>query len=217
MHIPADQHARAGVVLCPPLGRDNLQAHYAIRQVAERLAEAGLASLRFDYDGTGDSFGCSGDPDRVEAWLGSVASAIDILRSAGCARIGLVGMRIGATLAATAAGRDGAIDDLVLWDPYPSGKSYIAEQRALAALSLGISPTRDDGSIEIPGIVLTRDAVQALRALSIAPDGKGLARRTLVLTRDDRPPDSLMSRLARSEPEWRVATGQPELMNVGAP
>ncbi len=216
-HMPADQHARAGVVLCPPLARDNLQAHYAIRKVAEFLADAGVASLRFDYDGTGDSFGDANDPDRVESWLDSVARALALVRETGCKRVALAGMRLGATLAATAAARDGAIDDLVLWDPYPTGKAYLSEQRALAALTLGISPTRPDGALEVPGMVLTADTVTALRTLSIAPAGAQLATRTLVLTRDEQPPESFLERLARSGPEWRHATGQTELIDYGAP
>jgi pimeloyl-ACP methyl ester carboxylesterase len=216
-HVPADEHARAGVVLCPPLARDNLQAHYAIRRVAELLADAGIASLRFDYDGTGDSFGDSHDPGRVEAWLASIEHALALMRETGCQRIGLAGMRIGATLAATVAARDGAIDDLVLWDPYPAGKSYLAEQRALAALTLGISPTRPDGSLEIPGMVFAADTVAALRGLVIAPAGARLANRTLVLTRDQQAPEPFLERLASSTPEWHHATGQADLIDLGAP
>ena len=37
-----------------------------------------------------------------------------------------------------AAERDGAIDGLVLIDPTPSGRSFVSEQRAMAAMALGV-------------------------------------------------------------------------------
>jgi alpha/beta superfamily hydrolase len=217
-HAPADGRARGGVVLCPPLSRDYLQAHYALRRVAVGLEQAGLAVVRFDYDGTGDSFGATDDPGRVEAWLDSVAAAIDVVRQSGLARVGLAGMRIGALLAAEAAARDGAIDQIVVWDPVSSGKAFVSEQRALASLTFGASPTHDDGSLETPGMLLSAETVAGLRALDIAPTGPPLAARALVLTRAGRtPPRGLSERLAVSDTQWAEAVGQEELMDVGSP
>jgi alpha-beta hydrolase superfamily lysophospholipase len=217
-HMPADGRARSGVVLCPPLSRDHLQAHYAIRKVAVRLEQSGIATLRFDYDGTGDSFGRTDDPDRVEAWLRSIEAALAVLRRSGVPRVGLAGMRLGATLAAEAAARDGAIDALALWDPCASGKAFVSEQRALAALTFGIAPTHVDGSLETPGMVLSADTVAGLRSLEVAPSGPPLATRALVLTRSGRtPPRALVERLAASVTDWDVAVGQEDLMDVGSP
>jgi alpha-beta hydrolase superfamily lysophospholipase len=217
-HAPADGHARGGVVLCPPLSRDYLQAHYALRRVAVGLEQAGIAVVRFDYDGTGDSFGATDDPGRVDAWLASVAAAIEVLRRSGVTRIGLAGMRVGALLAAEAAARDGAVEQLVLWDPAASGKAFVSEQRALAALTFGTSPTHDDGSLETPGMLLGAETVAGLRALEIAATGPPLAARALVLTRAGRtPPRALAERLASSDTQWAEAVGQEELMDVGSP
>ncbi len=217
-HAPADPRARGGVVLCPPLSRDYLQAHYALRRVAVGLEHAGIAVVRFDYDGTGDSFGATDDPARVEAWLASVAAAMEVLRRSGVARVGLAGMRIGALLAAEAAARDGAVDQLVLWDPAASGKAFVSEQRALAALTFGAPPTRDDGSLETPGMLLSAETVAGLRALDVAPTGPPLAARALVLTRKGRtPPRALVERLGASDTQWAEAAGQEELMDVGSP
>jgi len=217
-HAPADGRARAGVVVCPPLSRDYLQAHYALRRVAAGLEQAGIAVVRFDYDGTGDSFGATDDPGRVEAWLSSVAAAIDVLRRSGVAQVGLVGMRIGALLAAEAATRDGAVDQLVLWDPCASGKAFVSEQRALASLTFDRSPAHEDGSLETPGMLLSAETVAGLRALAIAAAGPPLATRALVLTRGGRtPPRALVERLASSDTQWAEAVGQEELMDAGSP
>ncbi len=50
-------------MLCQPLGIESICVYYSYRLLAER----GLAVLRFDYDGTGDSTGQETDPDRVRA------------------------------------------------------------------------------------------------------------------------------------------------------
>ncbi len=92
-------------MLCQPLGIEAICVYYTYRLLADRLAEQGLAVLRFDYDGTGDSTGQETDPDRVEAWLSSVTAAADVLVGAGVSDIGLVGVRIGGLFAANEAVR----------------------------------------------------------------------------------------------------------------
>lgn len=216
-HAPVDRKARAGVVVCPPLGRDYMHAHYALRLLAERLAELGLCVLRFDYDGTGDSAGDDRDPDRVVRWLASVRAAAQVVRSAGPSSLTVVGMRLGATLAGAVAEQDGNLDGLVLWDPVVSGRAYLSEQRALQALSLAGSGPRADGSVETPGMVFEAATVQELRSLDLGRTVGPLARRVLVLTRPDRERGRLADRLDLPHVEWLEATGQAELMDVGSP
>ena len=48
-------------------------------------------------------------------------------------RVGVVGLRLGATLAAAELARGGPVDDLVLWDPCATGRSFLREQIAFAA------------------------------------------------------------------------------------
>ncbi|QBQ98402.1 alpha/beta hydrolase [Paraburkholderia pallida] len=97
---------RMGVVLCNPFGYDALCTHRGWRKLAERIAAAGMPVLRFDYPGTGDAEGMEDDPGRVEAWLASLGAAVRHLRATtGVTRVALVGLRLGATLAALAAER----------------------------------------------------------------------------------------------------------------
>ena len=152
-HTPESARARGGVVICAPLGRDYLLSHYALRRYAVRFEQMGFCVVRFDYDGTGDSVGTSTDPDRVSSWLSGISQAVGLLRDAGIRWVALAGMRSGALLAAAAAETDGSIDALVLIDPIQSGRSFVSEQRAVAAMSLGVHARRDDGSVETPGVV----------------------------------------------------------------
>jgi pimeloyl-ACP methyl ester carboxylesterase len=73
--------------------------------------------MRFDYGGTGDS---AGDGGRVSLreWTADLATAIEeVRRRSGMSRVALVGQRLGASLAWSAATQRGDVDLLVLWDP----------------------------------------------------------------------------------------------------
>jgi pimeloyl-ACP methyl ester carboxylesterase len=118
--------ARA-IVFCGPWGPDYYVAHGALRRLATNLALAGHHVLRFDYFGVGDSGGESNDSD-FEGWCSDVAMAVDELKSmTRIARVCLVGLRLGATLAATVAADRRDINALVLWDPIVRGHEYLEE------------------------------------------------------------------------------------------
>lgn len=215
-HSPQEDRARAGVVICPPIGRDYIQARSALRMLAEQLVELGLCVLRFDYDGTGDSAGDDTDPDRGAAWLASVRSALEVVREIGPTSLTAVGMRFGATLAGLVAEEE-PVDSLVLWDPVVSGGAYLAEQRALSLFSSTIRNAKKDGSVEAPGMIFSAATARELRSLDLARTTGPLARRVLVLTRPDRSVGRLADRLALSHVEWAEAVGQADLMDYGPP
>ena len=57
-HEPEPTRARPlGVVLCQPILHEAADARRAMRALGDQLAAAGVATLRFDYSGTGDSGG----------------------------------------------------------------------------------------------------------------------------------------------------------------
>lgn len=126
-HPPHSSVRPSAVVLCPPYGHEYVQSHRAFRLLAERLAEAGFPTLRFDYRGTGDSAGDAEDAD-LDAWREDLRAATEMCRArAGRQRVAAVGLRLGGALAALEAGRGGAFDRLVLWDPVASGPRYLQE------------------------------------------------------------------------------------------
>jgi pimeloyl-ACP methyl ester carboxylesterase len=118
--------AQRMAVLCQPLGCEYLHAHRSMRQLALKLSAAGFHTLRFDYFGTGDSAGEWQDTD-LEGWQADIETAIDELREmTRASHVALVGLRLGATLAAkVAARRAESVDALVLWDPVVSGDDYL--------------------------------------------------------------------------------------------
>ncbi len=213
LHLPIDLRAKAAVVLCPPLGIEGICVYFTYRRLAVRLAETGFAVLRFDYDGTGDSFGDQADPDRVEAWTKSVGEAIDLVRRMGADQTAVLGIRMGALLAAAVAPQK-AVDALVLWDPCLSGSSFLREQQALHLLSVGGYRDEDSGDVEIPGLVFSRDTVSALGAMRLRDMDLSTTRRVLVLPDPDRPPlRGLAEQLSGAGSDWIDAIGQRDLLD----
>ena len=93
---PASQ-CHHGVIICPPLGYEQIHSHRGLRHLADALAAAGFPVLRFDYHGTGDSAGVDEDADRHAVWLANIRSAMCWMRrKLDCALIDLVGVRLGA-------------------------------------------------------------------------------------------------------------------------
>jgi len=188
-HAPAGPPRGAGVVICNPIGDDAVRAHRPLRHLAERLARRGLAALRFDFHGTGDSPGDERDPGLVAAWLADVGLAADEVRArSGAAAIAVVGLRFGATLAAIAAASIG-VDSLVMWGPHVSGEAFatgsIRNQKMLRLLEprsfAGGPRSRDDGE-EALGFLFTHEALADLRALDVRGLSARPAPRALLLS-----------------------------------
>ena len=185
---------REGVVLCYPFGVEYMRAHRAFRQLTTLLTRQGLHVLRFDYYGTGDSMGEGSEAD-LAGWTGDVGTAIQELRdTAGLARVGLIGLRLGGALAARAAvGRDD-VDRLVLWDPVVSGSHYLASLPG--APFAGGFPAGVD-AVGVGGFPVTRSFYQQLHGFELdTSDVPARVRVELITSRRDPEFDRLRERLA---------------------
>ncbi|HEY2902480.1 MAG TPA: alpha/beta hydrolase [Polyangia bacterium] len=195
------------VVICPPFGYEAICAHRGLRALGDTLARAGLPVVRFDYHGTGDSSGDDRQPDRVAAWLGSITAAIDeAKRLSGRAQVALVGLRLGALLATTAAAGRSDVRALVLWAPCPSGKAFLREMKMLRLTGDNTAPAarpgmilgRSDDDEEAAGFLLSASTIQALTALNLLTLDRRPAAAALVLQRDDIPDDSRLTKRLQS-------------------
>jgi hypothetical protein len=153
--------ARAGVVICPPLGQEGVIAYRTLRLLADRLEARGVASVRYDPSGRGDS-GADQDPD---AQVRSAVRAAAVLRTTGVEEIAFVGLASAALVASAAATDD---DGLVLWDAPESGRAWLRRQRALAAITIGTDRVVD-GVESLIGIDVDPAEAAALSALRHAP------------------------------------------------
>lgn len=123
-HAPASTPRRA-VLMCPPLGQELIRTHRLYRQLAQALAAQGIAVLRFDYHGTGDSAGDSAEVD-WQRCIGDAVTAAGELRSrAGVDRIVAFGARLGGSIALGAADR-ARFAEVIAWDPVIDGDDYVS-------------------------------------------------------------------------------------------
>jgi alpha-beta hydrolase superfamily lysophospholipase len=166
-HAPADGLQRElAIVVCSPLGHEAVNGHRSVRHLADGLANAGVPAFRFDYDGTGDSAGDDEDPARVAAWCASIYEAMATLRTLSHApRIGLVGVRLGATLAAAVAAESDDVDCLVQWAPV-RGRSYLRELKALQLTGINRDAVSENGAIEPGGFVVSEKTQRDLAQLA---------------------------------------------------
>jgi len=172
--------ARA-IVLCHPFGQEYLRAHRSLRQLAAMLANSGIHVLRFDYHGTGDSAGEMTGAS-LAGWKKDIETAIEELRdTCGAARVGLLGLRLGATLAAqVVVARPKDVDALVLWDPIVSGRAYLEELRH-SADPVRARPAESGGGFEVLGFPLTAAMAGEMAAADLAAAVPGLQAKTLVI------------------------------------
>ncbi len=141
VHRPADGRSRATVVICPPLAREYDCSRASLRLLAEELVEEGFAAVRFDYYGTCDSDGLESDEALVDSWLSSIKSVVAFVRAAGEKRVVLVGLRMGATLAASVASALGGLEALGLARPWPPAPRPTRPARAQSKGSSSESET----------------------------------------------------------------------------
>lgn len=121
---PSVGAARALVVMCPPLLHEQMRSYRFFSQLAGRLSDAGLACLRFDYHGTGDSDGADSDFS-PKAAPGDIELAAEALRArAGRLPLILFGIRASAMFALRAAPAARA-EAAWLWQPVVDGSGYV--------------------------------------------------------------------------------------------
>lgn len=133
LHAPEGPAKPLAFVMSHPFGEEKLWSHRVFVSCARALAERGHAVLRFDYFGAGDSGGMSADTslashhDDLQAAIRTLEQRMPTVQ-----RIGLIGLRLGASFAASLL--EAPIQSprlrsapLVLWDPILDGDAYFQE------------------------------------------------------------------------------------------
>lgn len=223
-HASADP-VGAPVLICPPWGWDEVASHRTRWLWAERLAEAGHPTLRFDLPGCGDSDGTPAAAGLVDRWVAATAAAAEWLRSRAAAdRVAALGLGLGGLLVQEAIARGAPIEAAAIWASPPSGRHFVREMRAFSRLQEG-RPTEEPGGAALPpdwleagGFLLSAETLTALRDLDPALGGTGL-RRVLLLQREGIGIDAgVRARfelagaevLERPGPGWAAMVGHPE-------
>lgn len=150
--------ANSAVLLVSPWGFEEMCLRKFYRETGEALAARGIASLRFDLPGTGDSSDPEGGPS-LESWGEAIkAAAAELQRLSGVRNLILAGHGLGATLALTAADEIADVTGLALLAPVTSGRTYVRETGLwwkMVAADLHIDPQDGAGSsLSIAGLEL---------------------------------------------------------------
>ncbi len=196
-HDVADRPVSTAVLLVPPFGYDDICAYRGLRMWALSLSAEGLAALRIDLPGSGDSGGSPRDAGRAASWPRAVAASAAWLRErTGAERVVAIGLGLGGLVAGQAVIDGAGIDDLVLWGTPARGKTLVRELKAFARL--GISRTDDvawdpatmpplpEGSLESGGFLLAPESVAWLQGIDLAatPLPRAEHRHVLLLGRE---------------------------------
>jgi pimeloyl-ACP methyl ester carboxylesterase len=114
-----------GVVVVPPVGRERVRVCAEMAVLGRDIAAAGYPVLRFDYRGDGESSGAFNQSTVSTRVADTVAAADELRRRSGVERVALVGIHLGAVIAALAAG-EAAASLLLLCDPVCQTRTYVA-------------------------------------------------------------------------------------------
>ncbi|MCC6245608.1 MAG: alpha/beta fold hydrolase [Gemmatimonadaceae bacterium] len=198
------------VLLCNPGPQEYRHCHWVYKQLAVRLADAGIHVMRFDYFGTGDSAGAASEAS-LDRWVRDIADAADELRAlSGVSRLSAVGMRLGAALATRAVAQGLRVHDLILWDPVVHGDAYYGHLAAMhehIRLDQAYPISDHNDPDELLGIHCDAAQREALKSLDLLAEDIGAPSRVWTVVAE---PDAAAQALTA---RWE-ATGRPSSYEV---
>ncbi len=198
LHQARGPGADVGVVFCHPYGEEKQLVDRVFVRFGRQLAAAGFPVVRFDCRGYGESQGELAD-STLETQIVETLAATALLRTRMAVRsVVLLGLRLGATVAALAAERAPDVSGAILWSPIVSGRLYAREllrQKLAGQLALQErSATREqiveslkaDGRIEFEGGYLTLGMFESISGIDLARTVTGRGKQILVNTIEHR-------------------------------
>ena len=191
-HPAAGNSKSAAVLVCPPIGGEYKRCCFLLKILADSVSSLGTPIMRFDYYGTGDSYGNCIEAT-MERWISDVEQAHDeLIRRTGCRNITVLAVRFGALLACNALGRLNNVN-WVLWDPILKGNNYYSRMREMHRTKVLRSkvfkniakPRLIEGGEELMGSTYSDMAINQMRQLSIEIESKDENFRLLMTKTED--------------------------------
>jgi pimeloyl-ACP methyl ester carboxylesterase len=175
LHRPEAAAQNLGLVLCAPFAEEQKQGYRVLVELARRLTADGVPCLRFDYRGTGDSEGPFTDFTLTGA-AADIRRAAEFLRQETTVeRVGLVGLRLGGSLAWRAAVEGLETACVVLWQPIVDGALFyklnlrrmLIRQMMTAGKAEG-ERAAEEGTIDLDGFVARRSMCEELKEVDLS-------------------------------------------------
>lgn len=155
-HRPCGQAPFPAVLICHGFGGNKTGKYRIYVHLAEYLSRRGIASLRVDFRGSGDSEGHFSD-----ATLSSEASdavvALDYLRKrpdVDPERVGIFGRSVGGTVALMTAQQAGPVKSLAVWAPLFDGEQWTKQWELLHAPDVSEEDRKEGMKVngQVPGV-----------------------------------------------------------------
>ncbi|MFK0164711.1 alpha/beta fold hydrolase [Rhizobium sp. NPDC090279] len=187
------------VLFLSPWGFEEMCVRKFWRILAEDLADIGLASLRFDYAGTGDALDAADEGEGLTLWQETaLAAAAELKALSGCKRLILVSQGLGGTIAAALAERLAGVDGIAFLAPVISGRAYLRELTVWSRMideSMGLAEAqRLAEGVTVASLRMPDSAADAIRKLNLMTLDRLGTPNCLVLTRPGRPGDADFAR-----------------------
>lgn len=129
LHSPLNVKNPPIVLILHGFASSKLGSNRCYVAMAESFANEGIAALRFDFRGSGDSEG-SLDEASVEDLISdalSVAHSLDDHEELDATKLGIFGASLGGSIAVQAAAKGGLGKALALWAPVASGELWLRD------------------------------------------------------------------------------------------
>ncbi|MCS6863090.1 MAG: alpha/beta hydrolase, partial [Abditibacteriales bacterium] len=183
-------------VFCAPFAEEEKCAHRVMVDAARALAQVGYAVLRFHYRGCGDSEG-EFEEFTLEDWRQDIHAALHFVRSR-ASSLHLLGLRLGATLAAQVAEERDDVHRLILWEPIVNGRRYVAQnllRKRLRAALTNHPTTQPSDATDFDGYLITDRLQSDLTALDLLAAPMRFGGRVLLVSIGAREQTSRFARL----------------------
>lgn len=169
LHQPLPLRPVPAVLMCHGYAGNKAGRYRIYVLIAQKLAELGIASLRIDFRGSGDSEGNFSDMT-ISSEVSDALKGIEYLRNQANIdkdRIGLLGNSLGGAIATLTAAQDGNIKSLVLLAALFSSKPWREKWESLAKQNTDAS--RKELAKSLDGNLPGNNFLKELFALDLKP------------------------------------------------
>lgn len=138
LHTPIDINNCPAVLICHGLAGDKIGRYRVYVALSEMLAQNGIASLRIDFRGSGDSEGDFSDMT-LDTEVSDALKGLEFLQQASGIdpnRIGIFGRSIGGTVALMTARRNNDVKSIVSWAPLSDGDQWLEQWKQVHSSDL---------------------------------------------------------------------------------
>jgi dipeptidyl aminopeptidase/acylaminoacyl peptidase len=152
LHLPEVPGPVPAVAIYHGFTGTKIEPHRIFVKMARALNALGIAAVRFDFRGSGDSEGDFADMT-VTGEISDAVKILDFLAGlpeVDASRLGILGLSMGGAVAATVAGIDARVKSLTLWSAVADFKIFERDPEA-------IELARKQGYLDVSGNVLKMD------------------------------------------------------------